>query len=75
MSCGNRVCTSYVFLHQKSGVFHYVGYGTFRPGASPEELAQAFSTLNLSQIYGAIAYYPENEKHINVRIGTPDKPN
>jgi len=37
----------------------------FRCGASPEKIVQAFSTLKLSQVYGAIAYYLENEKTIN----------
>jgi uncharacterized protein (DUF433 family) len=33
----------------------------FQEGASPERIAQSFSTLKLSQVYGAIAYYLENE--------------
>lgn len=37
----------------------------FRQGASPEKIVQAFSTLKLSQVYGAIAYYLENEELIN----------
>jgi hypothetical protein len=32
-ACGNRVCESHVFLQQKSGAFHYVGYGTFHQDA------------------------------------------
>ena len=37
----------------------------FRQGASPEKIVQAFGTLKLSQVYGAIAYYLENEETIN----------
>jgi uncharacterized protein (DUF433 family) len=37
----------------------------FQEGASPERIAQSFPTLKLSQIYGAIAYYLENEEPIN----------
>src|SRR5262245_1273185 len=37
----------------------------FRNGASPEKIVQAFSTVKLSQVYGAIAYYLENEETIN----------
>lgn len=41
----------------------------FRHGASPEKIVQAFSTLKLSQVYGAIAYYLENEETINGYLG------
>jgi len=37
----------------------------FQEGASPEKIVQSFSTLKLSQVYGAIAYYLENEQAIN----------
>ena len=37
----------------------------FRQGASPEKIVEAFSTLKLFQVYGAIAYYLENEETIN----------
>jgi len=37
----------------------------FREGVSPEKIVQALSTLKLSQVYGAIAYYLENEKLID----------
>ena len=33
----------------------------FQEGASPEQIVQSFPTLKLSQVYGAIAYYLENE--------------
>jgi len=34
----------------------------FQEGASPERIVESFPTLKLSQVYGAIAYYLENEK-------------
>lgn len=37
----------------------------FRQGASPEKIVEAFSTLELSQVYAAIAYYLENVETIN----------
>jgi uncharacterized protein (DUF433 family) len=37
----------------------------FQEGASPDKIAQSFPTLKLSQVYGVIAYYLENEKTIN----------
>jgi uncharacterized protein (DUF433 family) len=41
---------------------------SFQEGDSPEQIVQSFSTLNLAQVYGAIAYYLENEKTINEYI-------
>ena len=37
----------------------------FQQGASPDNIVQSFPTLKLSQVYGTIAYYLENEKVIN----------
>jgi len=36
----------------------------FQDGASPEGTVRSFPTLKLSQVYGAIAYYLENEEMI-----------
>lgn len=36
----------------------------FQEGASPEKIVSSFPTLKLSQVYGVIAYYLENEKTI-----------
>lgn len=36
----------------------------FQQGASPEKINQSFPTLKRAQIYGAIAYYLENEAMI-----------
>jgi hypothetical protein len=37
----------------------------FQQGASPEKIVESFSTVKLSQVYGAIACYLENEKAVN----------
>lgn len=37
----------------------------FQGGAAPDKIAASFPTLKLSQIYGVIAYYPENERAVN----------
>jgi uncharacterized protein (DUF433 family) len=36
----------------------------FQEGASPDRIAQSYPTLKLSQVYGVIAYYLENERTI-----------
>jgi len=41
---------------------------SFQEGDSPEQIVQSFSTLNLAQVYGAIAYYIENETTIDEYI-------
>ena len=41
---------------------------SFQEGASPEEIAKSFSTLELWQVYGAIAYYLQNEDVIKEYI-------
>jgi uncharacterized protein (DUF433 family) len=38
---------------------------SFTEGESPEKIVLSFPTLTLAQVYGAIAYYLENEKPIN----------
>jgi uncharacterized protein (DUF433 family) len=41
---------------------------SFTDGESPEKIVQSFPTLMLAQVYGAIAYYLENETLINDHI-------
>ena len=45
----------------------------FQEGASPEKIVQSFSTLKLSQVYGAIAYYLENEQAINEYVAEGER--
>jgi uncharacterized protein (DUF433 family) len=40
----------------------------FKEGASPEQIVESFSTLKLSNVYGAIAYYLENEAAVDEYI-------
>jgi uncharacterized protein (DUF433 family) len=40
----------------------------FQEGASPEKIVQSFPTLKLSQVFGVIAYYLENEETITEYI-------
>ncbi len=60
------------YIEERNGGLYVVGTRVsldsvlidFRQRASPEKIVQAFSTLKLSQVYGAIAYYLENEEII-----------
>jgi hypothetical protein len=45
----------------------------FQEGASPDKIVHSFPTLKLSQVYGVIAYYLENEKIINDYIVEGDQ--
>ena len=45
----------------------------FRRGASPDKIVQSFPTLKLSQLYGAIAYYLDNEKALNDYIAEGER--
>jgi len=45
----------------------------FQQGASPEKIVQSFPALKLSQVYGAIAYYLENEKTISGYIAEGER--
>jgi uncharacterized protein (DUF433 family) len=45
----------------------------FQDGASPEKIAELFPTLRLSQVYGVIAYYLENDKAIGDYIAAGER--
>ena len=45
----------------------------FQQGASPEKIVQSFPTLKLSRVYGAIAYYLENEPLIREYIAEGER--
>ncbi len=45
----------------------------FQEGASAERIVQSFPTLKLSQVYGAIAYYLENEEMFNEYIAEGER--
>jgi uncharacterized protein (DUF433 family) len=45
----------------------------FQQGASPEKIVQSFPALKLSQVYGAIAYYLENEATVKEYIAEGER--
>jgi uncharacterized protein (DUF433 family) len=61
------------YIEERNGGLYVAGTGVslesvvirFQQGASPEKIVQSFPTLKLSQVYGVIAFYLENEKPIN----------
>ena len=52
MIAGTRVSLSSVVIH-------------FQEGQTPEQIFHSFPTLAVAQVYGAIAYYLENERLID----------
>ena len=64
-------CSTYI--EQRNGGLYIAGTRVsldsvvirFREGATPERIVQSFPTLKLSQTYGAIAYYLENQQIVN----------
>ena len=45
----------------------------FREGESPETILQNFDTLRLGQVYGAIAFYLENQPSIDACLVTQQR--
>jgi uncharacterized protein (DUF433 family) len=45
----------------------------FQEGESPERIVEAFSTLKLSHVYGAIAYYLEHEELVREYIAEGER--
>lgn len=45
----------------------------FQRGASPEEIVRAFSTLKLSQVYGAIAYYLDHAEIVKAYLAEGER--
>ena len=72
-------CSTYI--EQRNGGLYIAGTRVsldsvvirFREGATPERIVQSFPTLKLSQTYGAIAYYLENEKTIDEYIAEGER--
>jgi uncharacterized protein (DUF433 family) len=69
------------YVEQRNDGLYVAGTGVsldsvvirFQQGASPEKIVQSFPTLKLSQTYGVIAYYLENEKTINDYIAEGER--
>lgn len=69
------------YIEERNGGLYVAGTGVsldsvlirFQEGASPDKIVQSFPTLKLSQVYGAIAYYLENENAINAYIAEGER--
>ena len=57
---GSRVSLDSVVIH-------------FQEGASPERIVESFPALKLSQVYGAIAYYLENEVKVREYVAEVER--
>ena len=57
---GTRVSLDSVVIH-------------FQEGVSPERIVESFPTLKLSQVYGAIGYYLENEVLIKEHLAEVER--
>jgi uncharacterized protein (DUF433 family) len=69
------------YVEDRNGGLYVAGTGVsldsviigFQKGASPEKIVQSFPTLKLSQVYGVIAYYLENEPIIGEYISEGER--
>jgi uncharacterized protein (DUF433 family) len=69
------------YIEERNGGLYVAGTGVsldsvvirFQQGASPDKIVQSFPTLKLSQVYGTIAYYLENEQRIDDYIAEGER--
>jgi len=69
------------YIEERSGGLYVAGSGVsldsvvirFQEGASPDKIVHSFPSLQLSQVYGVIAYYQENEKAIKEYIAEGER--
>jgi len=69
------------YIEERNGGLYVAGSGVsldsvvirFQQGAAPDRIVQSFPALRLSQVYGAIAYYLENEQTINDYIAEGER--
>ena len=69
------------YIEERSGGLYVAGSGVsldsvvirFQEGASPDKIVHSFPSLRLSQVYGVIAYYLENEKAIKEYIAQGER--
>jgi uncharacterized protein (DUF433 family) len=64
------------YVEERNGGYYLIGtrvsldsiiYG-FREGLSPEAILEDFDTLTLGQVYGAIAFYLDNQPAMDVYL-------
>lgn len=69
------------YIEDRNGGLYLAGTGVsldsvvigFQQGASPEKIVKSFPTLKLSQVYGVIAYYLENESLIGEYVSEGER--
>ena len=69
------------YIEERNGGLYVAGTGVsvdsvvirFQEGSSPDKIVQSFPALKLSQVYGVIAYYLENEKRISDYIAEGER--
>ena len=69
------------YVEERNGGLYVAGTGVsldsvvirFQEGASPDKIVQSFPALKLSQVYGVIAYYLENEQTIDDYIAEGER--
>ena len=69
------------YIEERNGGLYVAGTGVsvdsvvirFQEGSSPDKIVQSFPALRLSQVYGVIAYYLENEKRISDYIAEGER--
>ena len=69
------------YVEDRNGGLYVAGTGVsldsviigFQEGACPEKIVQSFPTLKLSQVYGVIAYYLENESIIGEYVSDGER--
>ena len=68
-------------IEERNGGLYVAGSGVsvdsvvicFQEGASPDKIVHSFPTLKLSQVFGVLAYYLENETIINDYIAEGER--
>ncbi len=74
-------CPASPYIEERNGGLYVAGARVsldsvvirFQEGASPEKIVQSFPTLKLARVYGAIAYYLENEEAIKEYLAKSER--
>ena len=65
--CGGRACIDGTRIRVLDIVYLH------REGKSPEQMLEAYPSLNLAQVYAALSYYYENPEEIEAFIAEDEK--